>query len=82
MFRCAVGISDAAPGDAAALVEVWGALAERPHQDQATAHAMQEAAAAITCSVSFSSAQLTVASMSARPTPCRRKDSMTWRCMT
>lgn len=47
MFRCAIGISDAAPGDAAALVEVWGALAERPHQGQAATHATQEAAAAI-----------------------------------
>ena len=37
-------------------------------------------AAATTCEASFSSAQLTVASISARPTPWRRNSSRTWRC--
>jgi GNAT superfamily N-acetyltransferase len=47
MFRCAVTIGDAAPGDAQSLVEVWGALPYRSQPDQAAAHASQEAAAAI-----------------------------------
>lgn len=47
MFRSAVSIGDAAPGDAEALVEVWKALTVRGHQDQGGEHAAQEAAAAI-----------------------------------
>ena len=48
MFRSPVGIRDAAPEDAAALVEVWGALARAaPPGRGRRARARQEAAAAI-----------------------------------
>ncbi len=47
MSRCAVNICDAAPGDAEALVAIWGGLAGRTPEGGATPHATQEAAAAI-----------------------------------
>lgn len=42
-----VNICDALPGDARALVAVWGGLAGRTTGGEATPHALQEAAAAI-----------------------------------
>lgn len=47
MSRCAVNICDAAPGDAEALVAIWGGLSGRTPAGGVTPHATQEAAAAI-----------------------------------
>lgn len=47
MIRSAVNIGDAAPHDADALVEVWGAPADRGQHGEDSAHATQEVTAAI-----------------------------------
>ncbi len=47
MFRCIVNVEDAGPADSEALVDVWGGSADRTSTGAVTAHAKQEAEAAV-----------------------------------